>query len=155
MALTGAYKEDIYIEATENVTDPALIEALTQASDPRQIRDVTHSRGWVAHAFYCAYWALLHFDDYQSAVDQVITHSKKGNTVGDTDTNTAIAGALLGAYYGITQMKADDRTSRSVDIMLSADTSLGDVPRPSKYEMSSATLAELMKAYKEYKAYGV
>jgi hypothetical protein len=91
----------------------------------------------------------LHFGNYQNAIDEIITHSRIGKDVGDTGTNAAVAGALLGAYYGINAMTSDARISKSVDIMLSADTKLGGSPRPSKYEMSSATMVRLMEVYVE------
>ena len=51
---------------------------------------------------YCSYWNLLNFDTYQDEIDNIIIHSVKWSDelneyiTGDTDTNAAIAGSLLG-----------------------------------------------------------
>ena len=125
----------------KNITHPDLKIALEQAQNPDpSVRDITVNRGWIAHAFYCAFWALFNFDDYRTAIDAVIVHSRRGKTVGDTDTNACIAGALLGAYYGYEEMCKNKRTKKEIDVMLSADPSLGDVPRPEKYLMNRSNL---------------
>ncbi|MFT7624009.1 MAG: ADP-ribosyl-[dinitrogen reductase] hydrolase [Myxococcota bacterium] len=52
------------------------------------------SQGWVRFAFQNAFWHLAHATDFEEG----IVHTVRGG--GDTDTNAAIAGALLGAVYG-------------------------------------------------------
>jgi len=49
------------------------------------------SKGWVCHSLYIAINAFLHFDTYLEAMKFII----KDNPGSDTDTNGAIAGALL------------------------------------------------------------
>ncbi|MYE26472.1 MAG: ADP-ribosylglycohydrolase family protein [Chloroflexi bacterium] len=56
--------------------------------------DYVSQAGWVLIAFGNALWQLLHADDPEQAVVDTIMRG------GDTDTNAAIAGALLGAVYG-------------------------------------------------------
>ncbi len=57
--------------------------------------DYFSQQGWVLIAFHNALWQLCYADSFESAlVDTVM----KG---GDTDTNGAICGALLGATYGL------------------------------------------------------
>ncbi len=54
----------------------------------------THS-GWVLVALHNAFHQLLHARDFESGVVDTVMQG------GDTDTNAAVAGALLGAYRGI------------------------------------------------------
>jgi ADP-ribosylglycohydrolase len=51
--------------------------------------------GFVRVAFRLAFWELLHAPDFESALVDVV------NRGGDSDTNGAIAGALLGAWHGV------------------------------------------------------
>jgi len=96
-------------------------------------RDVKDKKGWILHALYCAFYAL--FSD-NCRLDDIV---KKG---GDTDTNAAIAGALIGAYYGLDKMKSNKTTARNIDILLSADCSETEIPRP--WEYSNRKLSEIV-----------
>ncbi len=154
MALFGMSKLDIetYVDKTISklsVEYKPLKDAWIDARENR-FRDVTKSRGWVTHGFYCAFLGLLHFKDYKSAIDHIIclgpptnsaipllrTKRKKDTLlVGDTDTNAAIAGALLGAKYGASSLDRD-----AIRTLLSADSTKGDIVRPPKYSVSNALL---------------
>jgi ADP-ribosylglycohydrolase len=57
--------------------------------------DLRKQQGFVRVAFRLALWELLHAPSFEDALVDVV------NRGGDADTNAAIAGALLGAYYGI------------------------------------------------------
>ena len=76
---------------------PALKEAIenAQLSPPP---DYTHQKGWVLIAFQNALYQLLHAPNFTEAVIDTVM---KG---GDTDTNAAICGALLGAVYGVDEI---------------------------------------------------
>ncbi len=56
--------------------------------------DYIHQQGWVLIAFQNALWQLLHAPSLKEGVVNTVMRG------GDTDTNAAIAGALLGAVYG-------------------------------------------------------
>jgi ADP-ribosylglycohydrolase len=56
--------------------------------------DYFHQQGWVLTAFRNALWQLLHAPNLEEAVVDTVMRG------GDTDTNAAICGALLGAVYG-------------------------------------------------------
>jgi len=56
--------------------------------------DYVQQQGWVLIAFRNALWQLLHAANLEEGVVDTI---RRG---GDTDTNAAICGALLGAVYG-------------------------------------------------------
>lgn len=93
-------------------------------SSPIPTRDVTVKKGWVLHALYCAIWAWFYAESYQESIDTIIRMG------GDTDTNAAIAGALIGAKIGLEAMLDEDRTFTNVFTVLSMDCSEGDNPRP-------------------------
>lgn len=57
--------------------------------------------GWCVHSLRLALWALESAESYESGIDAVIRSG------GDTDTNACIAGALLGARFGIQGIPAD------------------------------------------------
>ena len=56
--------------------------------------DYQHQQGWVLTAFHNALWQLLHSDSLEGALVDTISRG------GDTDTNAAICGALIGAIQG-------------------------------------------------------
>ena len=56
--------------------------------------DYISQQGWVLTAFHNALWQLLHAQDLKEAVVDTVMCG------GDTDTNAAICGALVGAVYG-------------------------------------------------------
>jgi ADP-ribosylglycohydrolase len=57
--------------------------------------DYVHQQGWVLIAFQNALWQLLHAPSLEEGVVDSVMRG------GDTDTNAAIAGALLGAVHGL------------------------------------------------------
>jgi ADP-ribosyl-[dinitrogen reductase] hydrolase len=57
--------------------------------------DFLHQQGWVLISFRNALWQLLHAPSFEEGVVDTVMHG------GDTDTNGAICGALLGAVYGL------------------------------------------------------
>jgi ADP-ribosyl-[dinitrogen reductase] hydrolase len=79
--------------AEANVREPMVLDALLAASQ-QPPADYTRQAGWVLVAFQNAFYQLLHA---ASLAQGLITTVMAG---GDTDTNGAIAGALLGAAHG-------------------------------------------------------
>lgn len=104
-------------------------DVILQSVNNREFsRDVkTVGKGWVLHALYCAIWAWYHFDDYQSPIDVIIRQG------GDTDTNAAIAGALLGANLGYAALMTEERSRYNIGVVRTADFSKGENPRPPQY----------------------
>ena len=70
-----------------------VVEAITNASSQPPDDYSTHM-GWVLIALQNAFWQLLHAESLEEGI---VTTVMSG---GDTDTNAAIAGALLGAVWG-------------------------------------------------------
>ncbi len=94
---TGAEASDLYQQivlwADKMKVDGQLMEAIAGAGDVPP-RDYIHNQGWVLIAFQNALWQLLHAPSLEEAVVDTVMRG------GDTDTNAAICGALLGAVYG-------------------------------------------------------
>ncbi len=79
--------------AREMPLEEGLRTALLTAADAPPVDYVTNM-GWVLIGFGNAFWQLLHAPNLEEGVVDTV---RRG---GDTDTNAAIAGALLGAVYG-------------------------------------------------------
>jgi ADP-ribosyl-[dinitrogen reductase] hydrolase len=73
--------------------DPTLLKAVRAASEAAPGSYVSQ-QGWVLIAFQNALFQLLHASSLEEGVIDTVMCG------GDTDTNAAIAGALLGAVYG-------------------------------------------------------
>ena len=79
--------------AEEMDVDKSLLEAVQGAAEAPPADYIRH-QGWVLIAFQNALWQLLHAPNLEEAVVDTVMRG------GDTDTNAAICGALLGAVYG-------------------------------------------------------
>ncbi len=94
---TGCSARDLYGETTawakEMEVNHSLKETIAAAADSPP-DDFTHKEGWVLIAFRNALWQLLHAESVEEGIVDTIMQG------GDTDTNAAICGALLGAVYG-------------------------------------------------------
>ena len=73
--------------------EPTLMSA-TDGAATAPPADYMHQQGWVLTAFRNALWQLLHAENLEEAVVDTVHRG------GDTDTNAAICGALLGAVHG-------------------------------------------------------
>ena len=82
------------IKWTEEMkVERSLLEAVRGAAETPP-PDYVNQQGWVLIAFRNALWQLLHAPNLEEAVVNTVMRG------GDTDTNAAICGALLGAVYG-------------------------------------------------------
>ena len=70
-------------------------EAIGRAAGGHLPRDFSKNPGWVLIALENAFYRLAHAPDFEQGVVATVAAG------GDTDTNGAIAGALLGAWHGI------------------------------------------------------
>ena len=89
-----------YIAAIDQSTTGTKAMLFDELARPVFRTDMTHRQyypqsGWVEIAFQCTYYWLLHARDFASAMCSIVSK------LGDPDTNGAIAGALLGAVFGI------------------------------------------------------
>ncbi len=85
--------EDIKGWASELKVEKTLMKAILDAPDSVPA-DFVHQQGWVIIALQNALWQLLNAPSLEEGVVDTVMRG------GDTDTNAAIAGALLGAVFG-------------------------------------------------------
>lgn len=91
--------EQIVVWANEMNVDSTLMEAVIGAAESPP-EDFVRHQGWVLIAWRNALWQLLHAQTLEEAVTGTVMSG------GDTDTNAAICGALLGAVHGRTAIPA-------------------------------------------------
>jgi hypothetical protein len=85
----ATYDYALSVARGEEVAKP-LLDRLVQAAD----RGPEQYTGWVLNAFQNAFYRVLHSSSLEAGVVDTVRSG------GDTDTNAAIAGALLGAVHG-------------------------------------------------------
>jgi len=100
-AASGVTSEAAAVESGRPV-HPAVRERLRLAASSLP-SDFINQQGWVLTAFQNAFWQLLHAPSLEAGVCDTVMRG------GDTDTNAAIAGALLGAVHGIAAIPAQWR----------------------------------------------
>ena len=116
---------------------PVLIQVIEQA-EKEPPKDYVRCQGWVLTALQNALWQLLHAESAETGIIDTVMRG------GDTDTNAAICGALLGAVYGINSIP-----TRWVDKVLSCRPESGKTtvyrPRPAMYwPIDALELAEAL-----------
>ena len=85
--------EQMVLWAAEMDADDSLMETITGAAETPP-EDYVHQLGWVLIALRNVLWQLLHASNLEEAVVDTVIRG------GDTDTNAAICGELLGAVWG-------------------------------------------------------
>jgi len=94
---TGYGARDLFHQivswAEDMNVDRSLLDAVRGAATAPPA-DYIHQQGWVLTAFRNALWQLLHAPNLEVGVVDTVMCG------GDTDTNAAICGALLGAVHG-------------------------------------------------------
>ncbi len=83
----------IEVWAKEAQVQPVLLKTIHEASTAPPI-DYVEQQGWVLIAFQNALWQLLHAPTLEEGIVDTVMRG------GDTETNAAIAGGLLGAVHG-------------------------------------------------------
>ena len=117
--------------------EQSLLNAVkTAACEPPE--DFSTQQGWVLIAFQNAWWQLLHAPNFEEGVVDTVMRG------GDTDTNAAICGALLGAVYGL-----DAVPDRWVKVVLNCRPQKGmpgvHQPRPEFFwPVDALKLAEIL-----------
>lgn len=94
---SGCDRKELYQHirqwAADMPVEPALLDTIDKAANEPPA-DYVHQQGWVMIAFLNAMYQLLHAPSLEEGVVDTIMRG------GDTDTNAAICGALLGAVCG-------------------------------------------------------
>ena len=139
----GSGVDDIYQNivtwAEEMSALPELMRSI-YAAENTPPKDYMHQQGWVLTAFQNALWQMLHACGLEEGIVDTVMRG------GDTDTNAAICGALLGAIYGV-----DALPQQWVESILNCRPELGQPgvrqPRPSCFWPADALqLAEQLVA---------
>lgn len=103
---TGASPQAVYtyakIWAEQTDIHPTVVDAITEAAH-QPPSDYSHQMGWVRIALHNAFYQLLHAPTLEEGIVNTVMQG------GDTDTNGAIVGALLGAVYGYDAIPAQWR----------------------------------------------
>jgi len=114
LALCGYSRKDIWTRVNQDVTLDEVKHMLEHINKhkPYPIQSRVH-KGYVLAALYCALRVLVDEEStYRSVVDALAALPDS-----DTDTNAAIAGALIGALEGYTKMMEDDVTVKNSVIL--------------------------------------
>ncbi len=94
---TGCAPSELFSQiegwAKEMQVQPVLLKTIHHASQ-NPPSDYVEQQGWLLIAFQNALWQLLHAKSVEEGIVDTVMRG------GDTDTNAAIAGALLGAVHG-------------------------------------------------------
>lgn len=98
---SGCNSETLYLRiktwAEEMSVEESVAQVISKAVKS-QPSDFMKNQGWVLLAFQNALWQLLHAENLEEAIIDTVERG------GDTDTNAAICGALLGAVYGMSAL---------------------------------------------------
>ncbi len=141
---TGCSAGELYSQvvrwAQEMDARASLKETIAGAADSPP-DDFVDKMGWVLIAFRNALWQLLHAENVEEGILDTVMRG------GDTDTNAAICGALLGAVYGREAVPA-----RWIDTIRNCRPRAGDPrvrrPRPECFWPADALeLAEQLIGY--------
>jgi ADP-ribosylglycohydrolase len=139
--LYGGKPREILEEIGLELRDPELKRAYQQIIKGKK-RDITgETKGWVVHAWYCAFRALASEDSFETQMEWIIGHHPNS----DTDTNAAIAGAMLGARYGQARLLESEQTLNNWLILEAASDQESDIIRPKEYSVSA--LFPLLRKY--------
>lgn len=93
-AFTAKSKLDVYNFAKELTKNNLELATLINAIPTTPWNKLSTS-GYVVDGIICALWSLYHTDSVEEGLVQIV------NRGDDSDTNGAISGALLGAFYGV------------------------------------------------------
>ena len=130
LALQGKSREEIWSLIKPIAQTPEVQNIFTQV-ETQQSRDMTVTKGFVLHALYCTLWTLKYIHKYEDMLDWVVNQHRHT----DTDTNAAIAGALIGAILGYDAMMLEPNTAENIKLVRNCDSKQGQMPRPVDYTL--------------------
>ncbi len=143
---TGCTPAGLYGRTTDwsqQMDVPGQLRECILAAESAPPEDYLRQMGWVCIAVQNALWQLLHAESLEAGVVDTVMRG------GDTDTNAAICGALLGAIHGESAIPVQWR-----DAILSCRPEQGRAgvhqPRPKRYWPCDAL--ELTDALLNYRA---
>lgn len=92
--LKNTSTEDIYEKITSIAIELDDMKLLDLIYNYNESRDVTRQMGWDAHAFSLTLYCLFNNFDFEKSIEYVLSLG------GDTDTNAAIVGGVIGTKWG-------------------------------------------------------
>ena len=128
---------DIVIASVDAAIQTNEVKEVWKQAQARTPRDLGENKGWVLHALYCAFVALCHYESYTELLAWVIPQVGS-----DSDTNAAIAGAIMGAKLGSNQLVKEQ--ANNISVLLGVNVNEGPTPRQAKYTLTDFN--ELMQA---------
>nr|QBK93460.1 MAG: ADP-ribosylglycohydrolase [Pithovirus LCPAC404] len=124
----GSTVDEVLDNAIDQSESKEISSVLRDVKENKDRNVKGKTKGWILHAIYCAYSALMLDTSFNKSINFVI------NKGGDTDTNAAIAGAMLGARYGFEKLISNGVTEENIRMILKCDTNDGNLgPRPIMY----------------------
>lgn len=96
-AHTSGYSQEVYRYLEMSAHDSLEIFDLDEGLNPGEMDRI----GYTLKAMGAGFWALRNADSFFDGIQRII------NEGGDADTNAAVAGAMLGAKYGIEGIPVD------------------------------------------------
>ncbi|WP_276650982.1 ADP-ribosylglycohydrolase family protein [Corynebacterium vitaeruminis] len=119
----GVYARALATQIRDGIGRDGLVRLLAGEPDPALPSDFSTHMGWVEIAFAATAWEVGNAESFESGLIDVIARG------GDTDTNAAIAGAMLGALFGEAVIPA--RWRAAIDACRPSPGTLR--PRPERY----------------------
>jgi ADP-ribosyl-[dinitrogen reductase] hydrolase len=113
---------------------PVIQQALAEALN-RTMRMIDQQKGWVAHGIYMTARAWMMTENSGTTFSEIMKWVMDRG--GDTDTNAAIAGGLVGTTLGESGLLRDPLTSRNIQILLSSDPRAGQIVYDLRYHPST------------------
>ena len=144
LALTGSSAREIWAYAKAAPTKESVKQVFTDIlqgaqrplADVGKGKDRKKEKGWAVHAFYAAMACLSALaSETPPSFSELMKWVIAGHPGSDTDTNGAIAGALIGSIIGWDELVKDPTTVSNIQIMVAAGKTDTDIPRPPEYRM--------------------
>lgn len=114
-----------------------LITKIIQETDKKEISSELKNKikgkekGYVLYPLFCSIWSLKHYSSFESGIDSII------KLQGDCDTNGAISGVLLGAYFGFENMQKEEKTNYNINIINNLTFEDSDIKLPDKFTLKN------------------
>lgn len=134
-ALKGKNRNKLWEYFCENKNINQEIEIVYNDIINNKQRDIQTNKGWIYNAFYCAMLTLYKINDNYSTFSSMINEVIKLG--GDTDTNGAITGALLGAIIGFNNFDETTLTNTEIINNFMNGEYETDLPRNEKYMLNN------------------
>ena len=106
----------IILKLIIEIDDP-IVKDVARASISGKWFDVTINKGYVCNALWCALVCFHTGMTFSNSMNWVITQGGKTGK-GDTDTNAAISGSIMGAMYGFEMLMLDPEIAHNWSILL-------------------------------------